>query len=506
LPSSTADVTDDLLFCAIILHFDRAFSHPELNFPKRNGMTFKLPAARDRILSWIVGVLVVLVTAALVYVWFDIDRAHTLVLAAGGSDGESYILAKGLATVVERHYPHIHVVVRETGGTTENLALLAEGRAELATAQADVPAGPMANLVAVLYRDDLQVFVRGDAHITDFRSLRGKRIGLPQRGGQYQSFLAVAALLGLTANDFRFVGADDASADRALLDNRVDAVFRVRTVGNPALEKLAQTNIGHFIPIEERAALKIRNPAFETSMIPQGVYGGISPQPPVDIPTVGVPRTLVARRDTPQRDIYALTSVLFNDRREIADEISEANAPVRHLLADVKEASALGGLAPPVHPGANQFFNRDKPAFILDHASFVGLLVTLSVLLFSWVGEFRRTIARRRKTQADRYTDEVIQLLLLGQRLDSPIAIAALRSQLVAILTEAVRALDHDEISNEAFQSLGRVWQIVVDLLREHVVTLETNEEIAARLSQTEFAAPGGAGPLGEQDVLDTRQ
>ena len=121
----------------------------------------------------------------------------------------------------------------------------------------------------------------------------------------------------------------------------------------------------------------------------------------------------------------------------------------------------MAGLAPPVHPGAKQFFDRDKPSFVLDHASFVGLLVTLSVLVFSWVREFRRTIARRRKAKGDRYMDEVIDLQLIGQKLDSPIAIAALRSQLTVILTEAVHALDLDEISNEAFQNLGRVWQIV---------------------------------------------
>ena len=181
--------------------------HPNLRFAQRTEVMLKIPKARDRKLSSILGALVVLVVAALGYTWFDKERVHTLVLAAGGSDGESYILAKALATVVERHYPHIRLVVRESGGTSENLALLAERRAELATAQADVPAGPMVNLLAVLYQDDLQMFVRDDAHITDFRSLRGKRIGLPQRGGQYQSFLAVAKLVGLTGNDFRFVGA-----------------------------------------------------------------------------------------------------------------------------------------------------------------------------------------------------------------------------------------------------------------------------------------------------------
>jgi uncharacterized protein len=446
-------------------------------------MTFKLPSyARERFFSSTLAVAIVLVTAGLGYTVFENYRVHTLVLAAGGPDSESYVLAKALATVVERHHPHLHLVVRETGGTTENLAMLSDGRAQLAAAQADVPAGPMANLLAVLYRDDLQVFVRNDAKVTDFRSLRGKRIGLTRRGGQYQSFLVVADHLGLTAADFQFVGDDDASADRALLDQRADAVFRVRALGNRAVEKLVQANIGHFIPIEEVAGLVVRNSAFQASTIPRGVYAGIPPQPLADTPTVGVARTLLASRDTSPSDIYAVTSVLFSDRREIAEEIPQEDAGVRSLLADMKEAGALGGLPPPVHAGAKKFFDRDK-SFVLDHASFLGLLVTLGVLGLSWLRQLKHTMAKRRKTEGDRYADEIIQLLLLGQKSNSLYLINGIRSQLMVILREAVCALDQDNISNEAFQNMRGLWEISVDLLREQAATLKNSEaEIAASL------------------------
>jgi len=465
----------------------------------------KLPYSRERIFSSTLAVAIVLVLAGLGYTLFDNYRVHTLVLAAGGRDGESYVLAKALATVVERHYPHVHLVVRETGGTSENLAMLSDGRAQLATAQADVPTAPTVNLLAVLYRDDMQVYVRNDAHISDFRSLRGKRIGLSRRGGQYQSFLVVAHQLGLTAGDFQFVGEDDRSADRALLENRADAVFRVRALGNPALEKLAQTNVGHFIPIEEPAGLIRRNPVFEASIIPQGVYTGTSAQPPVDTPTVTVPRTLVARRDVSRSDVYSVTSVLFDNRREIASEIADQDAGARFLLKEVKEGGALGGLAPPVHPGAKKYFDRDKPSFVLDHASFLGLLVTLGVLVLSWLRELKRKMARRQKTEGDRYTDEVIQLLLIGQKSTSLFAIEAIRSQLVVILTEGVRAVDLDQISNDAFQNLGRVWQIAIDLLRERAATVKNSDASIVDISQPAHAEKTLVGnPLSvRSDVID---
>lgn len=160
----------------------------------------------------------------------------------------------------------------------------------------------------------------------------------------------------------------------------------------------------------------------------------------------------------------------------------------------MKEAGALGGLPPPVHAGAKKFFDRDK-SFVLDHASFLGLLVTLGVLVLSWLRQLKHTMAKRRKTEGDRYTDEIIQLLLIGQKSSSLYFIHGIRSQLMVILTEAVCALDEDKISSEAFQNMRGLWQISVDLLREQAASLKNSEaEIAASLAQPESSVETLAG------------
>src|SRR5215470_9231816 len=96
----------------------------------------------------------VIVTASLGFIsWLAVvlwqaSKTQRLTLAAGTSTGDSYILSNALKTVVERHYPRIHIVLQETGGSVENLQMLENGKAQLATAQADVAAGPRARLVA----------------------------------------------------------------------------------------------------------------------------------------------------------------------------------------------------------------------------------------------------------------------------------------------------------------------------------------------------------------------
>src|SRR5450432_330852 len=92
----------------------------------------------NRVLRMTLVVLSVGLVAWLALALWQRSRTEYLILAAGASSGESYILGNALKTVVERHYPKIRLTVLETGGTVENLKMLEDGRAQLVAAQSDV--------------------------------------------------------------------------------------------------------------------------------------------------------------------------------------------------------------------------------------------------------------------------------------------------------------------------------------------------------------------------------
>jgi uncharacterized protein len=189
----------------------------------------------NHILRLALGALSLTLIAVLAVAGWQGSRTQHITLAAGASSGESYILGNALKTVVERHYPKIRITVLETGGTVENLTMLQAGGAQLATAQADIPAGSRARSVAVLYDDTFQLLVAKDSPAQGLVDLRGKRIALAQSGGQFQSFLHVAEHFGLRPADFQFVGTNDEDARVAFLSGCADAIFRVRAVGDPSI-------------------------------------------------------------------------------------------------------------------------------------------------------------------------------------------------------------------------------------------------------------------------------
>jgi TRAP transporter TAXI family solute receptor len=150
----------------------------------------------NRLMQLTLAALSVGLVAVITVVLWQRSKMEYLTLAAGTSSGESYILGNALKTIVERHYPRIRITLLKTGGTVENLQMLEDGRAQLATAQADISPGPRARALAVLYDDTFQLLVPKDSQVQSLVDLRGQRIALAQSGGQYQSFLRVVEHFG----------------------------------------------------------------------------------------------------------------------------------------------------------------------------------------------------------------------------------------------------------------------------------------------------------------------
>jgi TRAP transporter TAXI family solute receptor len=421
----------------------------------------------NRLMQLTLAALSVGLVAVITVVLWQRSKMEYLTLAAGTSSGESYILGNALKTIVERHYPRIRITLLKTGGTVENLQMLEDGRAQLATAQADISPGPRARALAVLYDDTFQLLVPKDSQVQSLVDLRGQRIALAQSGGQYQSFLRVVEHFGLHSEDFHFVGTNDETAEDAFLNGRADAIFRVRAIGDPSIEQLVQTGRVRFLPIEHAAAMKIKHPAFEAALIPVGAYLGSPPVPTQDFPTVAVQRTLLARDSASVTAIRAVTEVLIERRQEIMEEIPVGMTEVRLLLVQVRKPEPQAGLGPALHPGALSFYDKDKPSFLLAHADYVGLFLTVGLMAGSWLWELKRWMQRKQKNKADQYSNRVVALISSVQELNSLQPLDEAWRELLKILTEAVHDLDADKLSEESFNSFRTILQIGMEVTKE---------------------------------------
>jgi uncharacterized protein len=403
---------------------------------------------------------------------WDRRQIYHLTLAAGSAQGESFAISQALATVTQRYYPNIQIKVLETGGTSANLTKLEKGEADLITAQSDVAIGSRGRSLAVLFDDKFQLLVQSTSNINSFRKLQGKRIALPRSGGQYNSFLAVAQHHGLGPDDFIFVGDTEKASDAAFIAGQADAIFRVRAVGNPNISKLLQGGKANFIPVEQAAALKLKFPALETSMIPRGAYQGSPSIPANDLDTVAVPRVLIANADLDEEVARNITSILFEHRREMADSIPNTNRDVQSLVATSRPPTPGNALDAAIHPGAKLFYKGDSRSFIEKNADVLGIMITIALLLGSWLKEVGGLLTARQKNRADEYGKKVIVLLEQARNAQNTTQLEAITQQLLDILTQAVKALDEDALSEESFQSFRVIWQIANEVSKDRKLAL----------------------------------
>jgi uncharacterized protein len=391
-------------------------------------------------------------------------RTYQLTLAAGSASGESYSLSKAIEAVVEAEHPRIQINVIESSGTQDNLDRLDKNQAQLATAQADVAAGPQVRTIAILYSDNFQLIVPQASPIKQFIDLKGKRIGLQTKGGQYKSFLEVANHFGLAESDFTFIGNSDQEADQAFRDGQADAIFRVRAIGNPSIATLIQRYNGRLVPIEQAQAMRLKVPAFEPNRLPRGAYQGSQPVvPAADLETIAVQRLLVARSTVPPDVIQAITRVLNEHRRELMAAIPDGHPEISPLVASIAQPSVTGGTGMPLHPGAADYYNRNNPSFIQENADYVGLLLTLVLLLGSWGWELKNWLEHSRKNLADEYVGKVIDLMksVQNKQLDPKDALDAIDRT----FGEAANALVDEGISQESFRTFNEAYKTVREVI-----------------------------------------
>lgn len=395
-----------------------------------------------------------------------------LTLAAGDKTGESYMISEAIKKVIERR-TNIKLQVEETRGTTQNIEMLSTGKAQLAMAQVDVAAEEIGNVssqskanirtVTLLYKDTFQLVVK-NPQINQFAQLKGKTIALAATGGQYQSFLTVAKHFGLSEKDFKITGLDsndkpipgynDRFADKDFRENKADAVFRVRAIGNKSIANLVNNYQGKLISIPQAEAMKIKQPAFEAAIIPQGAYRGNYPVPNTNLSTVAISRLLLANDQVDANIIRKLIQTIYENRQEIANEIPLDHAEVKPLISSISPPKENSGVDIFLHPGAAAFYDKDKPSFIQEYADYIGLLLTIFLLAFQWIRQLKLWIEKSKKDEADEYIKSAISLMKAGQY-----QIGDRQRKLDKTFDEAAKSLIDERISQESFRTFNEAYK-----------------------------------------------
>jgi uncharacterized protein len=413
-----------------------------------------VPQRRDkRVVLALLAALALVVTAAGGYYYSTrIDAVTILRIGAGPRGTDLFELVEGIARVAETKAPLIKVEAVETAGADENLVLLESGRLELAAVPSDALTRPGLSMIASLFPDAYHLIVATTAGISKVEDLPGKRIAIPPVGtSENRSFWYLVSQYTIPPESFstRPMKADDAI--KALRADRVDGVFLLRAPGDRRIRWLADAKSVRIVPIDQFSALIMRRPSLVTETLFRGSYAGTPAVPYFDVPTVAAQRLLLARSGLALEPVRSLTSVLFDNKREL-------NVQSR-LAAYVRQPDLEAGTLLPVHPGALAYYDRNQPSFLQKNSDLIGITISLAAVLFSVLLWLKNRLFATRKNTADVYNLDLIALAEEARAAKSKKTLAACRTRLDAMLARMVRDLDEDKIDGEGFNYFAFTWE-----------------------------------------------
>jgi len=291
------------------------------------------------------------------------QEKYSLSIATGGTGGVYYPLGGGLANILSKYVPGMQATAEVTGGSIDNLKLIASGKPYIAFSMADAGQDayrgedkfkgtkvPLRTLM-ILYPNRMHVVTIEGTGITKMADLKGKRVstGSPGSATEVMGFRVIEAA-GLDKDrDMKRERLGVAESVNAIKDRKIDAFFWVGGLPTAAVTDLANTPGVKIKMIDHADTVAAMNkkygPLYIEDVIPKTTYRGMD----ADNRQATVWNILVSHENLSDQTAYNIVKTIFDKR---ADMIAVHKEAENFRLENQKAAAS----PIPFHPGAAKYF------------------------------------------------------------------------------------------------------------------------------------------------------
>ena len=320
--------------------------------------------------AYLVTAFIVLIASIFLTIWLLLPGPpKTLTIATGFPDGLYHQFAKQLQ--VELAKEKIVLRIQNTGGSVDNLALMADSKSgvDLAIIQSGVGSPnqyPKLTALAGLFYEPLWVWYRPDAFIKDGGSLRqlsqlkGKKVSIGNEGsGTNMLSQAILKLNDIESTQLNLVSLSPDEAIKQLRQGGIDVAMIVLAGEAPLLKDFYQLPGIRLMDFDQAETYTRVLPYLNRVDIPRGLVSIAHDLPKQDIHVIAPTATLVAHSDINP----ATVSLLLGTTYDILRNYSRLQKP--------GEFPSSKGLDFPIDLDA-EIFLKDGPSFFYRHLPFWG--------------------------------------------------------------------------------------------------------------------------------------
>ncbi|MFJ8850900.1 TAXI family TRAP transporter solute-binding subunit [Streptomyces sp. NPDC102437] len=291
----------------------------------------------------------------------------TLTFSTGVRSGVYQRYGERLRGDLARDLPKVSIRLQTSEGSQQNIARVATGKADFTIATTDAlatylrsgkPGADRLRGCVRLYDDYIQLVVPRGSEVRKVSDLRGKRVGVGQRGSGVRLVadrLLTAAGLD-PAKGVTPVSAGIDTMPEQLEDGRLDAFFWSGGLPTSAVQELSDRFAVRLVPLEAPLVKKLQAAGgsaryYRSAMMPADAYGRA--QQDQAVPTVAVANVLVTTDRSDPALTEAFTRTVIDSRDRIGREVHAAQ------LVDLRTAIYTDPL--PLHEGASRYYRSVKP-------------------------------------------------------------------------------------------------------------------------------------------------
>lgn len=422
------------------------------------------------------------VAAAAASGWYAFRDAPPTILsvAVGGKGGNVDQLMGEVRDLVATQSKTIRLEIVHTDGSATNARLVADGKAALASVQADIMTAPTVRAVAVVACEHFQLIARRSSGIRSLRDLAGKRLALPPEGTSgNQNFFALAQHHDLPLAEIK-VSAGPVNDNFAALERgEIDAIAFVRALRDPAtvevMRRLQQRGDGlFFVPVEQASAIKLVKPYVSESSISQGTYQGYPPVPEQDTPTLAIGINLVAGVKVPDAAVEELTRILFEEQLRLA---------FRTPLAAGIARPAQNGPSVAIHAGAKAYYDGARPFLLVRYRDEITFMISMLTIAYSGVMMLRLQIRNRRKVRVSAYNDKLIDIASRAQEAGDLATLHGCRKDLNLLIQRVMKDFSEERISDQGFHVFSLSWEAVRASIAEAIGEARASGQAGKRVA-----------------------